>query len=277
MKPYLEQTFNFDDPMLVSALDELSLWSAPFGIKLLDVIKIKKNIQVLDVGFGLGFPLLEIAQRFGNTCKVSGIDPWQTAVKRTIEKINQYGIKNVSLVLGNAENMPFDDELFDLIVSNNGLNNVDDEKKSYAECYRICKKGGQFVFSFNLPGSMIEFYNVFEKVLFDFSLNEEISLMKKHISHKRKTIDETKALVETTGFNVKNVYNESLVWRYADGTTMLNNYFIKLAFMQSWKEIVKPADLDKVFNAVEIKMNEIAAKEGELKLTIPFAVFDCRK
>lgn len=39
-----------------STWDELPLWSAPFGIKILDLIDYKKNINVLDIGCGTGFP-----------------------------------------------------------------------------------------------------------------------------------------------------------------------------------------------------------------------------
>jgi arsenite methyltransferase len=42
--------------------DELPLWSAPFGLTLLDTIRMKKGIRVLDIGSGAGFPMLEIAE-----------------------------------------------------------------------------------------------------------------------------------------------------------------------------------------------------------------------
>src|SRR4030067_181575 len=57
---------------IISAIDELSLWAAPFGLKLLETIKLKKNITALDIGFGLGFPLLEVAMRLGEPSKVCG-------------------------------------------------------------------------------------------------------------------------------------------------------------------------------------------------------------
>ena len=85
------------DPDFVSVYDELSLWAAPFGLKLLDAIKYRRNITALDLGFGTGFPLLEFAMRLGQTSRVYGIDPWNAAIDRVRRKISRYGIDNVQL------------------------------------------------------------------------------------------------------------------------------------------------------------------------------------
>jgi protein-L-isoaspartate O-methyltransferase len=57
LKNYLHHTFSIADKELIAVIDELPLWSAPFGMKLLETINLKKGITVLDVGCGLGFPL----------------------------------------------------------------------------------------------------------------------------------------------------------------------------------------------------------------------------
>ena len=75
MKEYLNT--NFDQVKVISAFDELPLWSAPFGLKLLDAIDYKTDMTVLDVGFGSGFPLTELAMRLGNSSVVYGIDSWK--------------------------------------------------------------------------------------------------------------------------------------------------------------------------------------------------------
>ena len=65
--------------------DEFPFWSAPFGIKLLDMINYRRGITALDIGFGTGFPLVELAMRLGPTCTVRGIDP-STDVIPLVEK-----------------------------------------------------------------------------------------------------------------------------------------------------------------------------------------------
>jgi arsenite methyltransferase len=112
--------YDLTDAILVSVIDDLSLWSAPFGLKLLDAIHYKKGIYALDIGFGTGFPLLELAMRLGNTSSIYGLDPWKSGTERTKLRIKVSGLTNVRLFEGVAEHMPFENDFFDLITSNNG-------------------------------------------------------------------------------------------------------------------------------------------------------------
>ncbi len=196
MTQYLKTDFDFNSDQLVELLDELPLWSAPFGLKLLENIKYKKGINVLDIGFGAGFPLTEIAMRLGESCKVYGLDPWKTAIKRAEKKIQFYGIKNVEIINGVAENIPLKSKSIDLITSNNGLNNVQDLDKSLSECSRILRQGGQFIQAVNLNNTMIEFYSVMEKAVKNLKLNNCLDLMNEHIYKKRKPLDEYKKMIE---------------------------------------------------------------------------------
>lgn len=63
MEKYLNHSFKTDDYELVSIIDEFPFWSAPFGLDLLDTIILKPNTIALDIGSGLGFPLIERAMR----------------------------------------------------------------------------------------------------------------------------------------------------------------------------------------------------------------------
>ncbi len=277
MLEYLNLHVNPDDEKLISAIDELPLWSAPFGLKLLDTITMHPNCNILDIGCGTGFPLIELAQRFGKSCHVYGIDPWTKALERIKLKLDAFHITNVTTQGGIAEELPFGNAFFDLIVSNNGLNNVQNLEKSIAECARVCKSGGEFAQTFNLDGSMIEFYDVFEEVLTQENLNDSVVKMKEHIYQKRRPVEEAVEILRANQFTDIWVTKEEFHLRYTDGSAMLNHSFISHWFLPSWKDLVPEDMLDKVFTLVEEKLNNIAKEKGELKLTIPFALIDCKK
>ena len=277
MTNFIKSNFNLDDRDTVSIIDELPLWSAPFGLKLLDTIKLRPNITALDIGFGLGFPLLEVAQRLGNSSKVYGIDPWKAAIERTQTKINILALANVELIEGVAENIPLPDNSIDLIVSNNGINNVQDLEKVMNECRRVANKSTQFVVTVNLDRTMIEFYNELEKVLVEEGLNENAFKLKRHIYEKRKPLDELLNLFEKYEFKVTKVDRDSFKYRYLNATAMFNHSFIRLAFLDSWLDLVPANKVNTIFTQIENRLNIKAQNDGEMTLTIPFVLIEAEK
>ena len=109
--------------------DELPFWSAPFGILLLDTVRFRKGMLALDIGCGAGFPMLELADRMDKDSHVTGLDPSPEAVEMVNEKIRARKVINAAVIKGKGEAMPFGDAHFDLVTSNNGLNNVEDQEK----------------------------------------------------------------------------------------------------------------------------------------------------
>ena len=277
MNNYLKTNYDLSQKETVSVIDELPLWSAPFGLKLLDKINYRKNISALDIGSGLGFPLLEVAMRLGNSCKVYGIDPWEASVERAKTKIRIYGISNVEMITGVAEKIPLPDRSTDLIFSNNGLNNVNDLGMVINECSRISKTGSQLIFTFNTDKTMIEFYSVLEEVFREKNMLNEIDLMKKHIYKKRKPVEEFQLLLEESGFSINEILYDEFVYHFVDGTTMLNHFLIKLAFIESWKELIPEEQRYEIFSEVEKRLNQIALNKGSLILSIPYILIDCEK
>jgi len=277
MDNYLKTNYDLNNKETVSVIDELPLWSAPFGLKLLEKIKYKKNVTALDIGSGLGFPLLEIAMRLGNTCKLYGMDPWEAAVERIKTKIKIYEINNVEIITGVAENIPLPDNSVDLIFSNNGLNNVNDIKAVLNECGRISKPGSQLVFTYNTDRTMIEFYSVMDDVLREKNMFNVIESMKKHIYKKRKPVEEFVSLLNESGYSINEISYDKFEYRFVDGTAMFNHFLIKLAFIDSWKELL-PKEKQKDFFAELIqRLNHTTSITEVLKLTIPFAIIDCEK
>jgi arsenite methyltransferase len=275
MKKYLSNDFDLIE--FVNVYDECSIWSAPFGLKLLDYIDYKPNISALDIGFGTGFPLTEIALRLGESSTVYGIDPWTEAIIRANKKIEYYRITNIKIFEGVAESIPLKDNSVDLIVSNNGINNVSDINQVISECSRIIKSGGQFVQTMNLDKSMFEFYGQFEKVLSDLSMSTEIELMRRHIYEKRRPLDEMISMIQNHGFIIKDLEHDQFNYKFSNGTAMLNHYFIRLAFMDSWIKILPKNKLEQIFDTIEMRLNDQAKMLGGIKLSIPFVLINAIK
>jgi Methylase involved in ubiquinone/menaquinone biosynthesis len=274
MKKYLN---DIDSTKIVKVFDELPLWSAPFGLKLLEYINYKPNISALDIGFGAGFPLIEVAMRLGEGSTVYGIDPWKDAITLTNKKLEHYEMENIRIIEGVAESIPLNDNFIDLIISNNGINNVSDIGQVIAECSRIIKPGGQFVMTMNLDKSMFEFYSELESVLKEYGMNKEVEAMYKHIAQKRPSVDFILDVLRKNGFITKDLEYDKFDYRFATGTAMLNHNFIRSVFVPSWINLVPADKLEDIFDAIETRLNQQAEKLGEVKLTIPFVIINAIK
>lgn len=275
MTAYLENSFDLAE--VASFYDEQPFWSSPFGLKLLDKVIYRKGITVLDIGCGTGFPMLELAMRLGSSSVVLGIDPWKEGIERIEQKARFFGLTNVGCIEGVAEILPLEEATVDLIISNNGLNNVQDLDRVLLECSRVMKPDAQMVFTMNTALTMIEFYDVFERVLKDNGLDDPVEAMHRHIRTKRPPVEEVLSNVRASGFEIVETEASGFRYRFTDGSSMLNHYFIRMAFLDSWKNLVPEDRRVPVFEEVERQLNEKASREQGLELGVPFVVVDCRK
>lgn len=276
MKTYLQATYDLTDPNTVTVFDELSLWSSRFGTFLLDHLEIRKNLKILDLGCGLGFPLFELAHIFGITCHVIGVDVWKEALERARAKLRIYDLPNVEILEADGAQLPFCNEAFDLIVSNLGINNFSDPKAVLSECHRVLKPAGKVILTTNPKGHMLEFYEVFREVLGQHNQTSSFEKLDSHENH-RISRNELSDLLHATGFQVENSAESSFKLRFADGTTMLNHFLIKVGFLDGWRGVVEPDSIPDVFDTLERRLNEIAEKNGELSMTIPMLYLEGKK
>jgi hypothetical protein len=105
----------------------------------------------------------------------------------------------------------------------------------------------------------------------------EVEKMKAHIYAKRKPLSEIISLFEMRGFRLKRISEDKFHYTFTSGTALLEYHFIRLAFLDSWKNIVPQDRQKEIFTQIESSLNVSAEKEGSLRLSVPFAVIDCEK
>lgn len=268
MTDYLSNAADYPEDNIVSIFDEGSFWSAHFGMLLLNNIPIASNLNVLDVGCGTGFPVFELAHRLGSSCQVTGIDIWEAAIERAKEKLNIYKLSNVQIINVSANEMPFEDDEFDLIVSNVGVNNFDDAEGAIAECARVTKQGGTIAITTNIRGHMAEFYDVFRAILTDIGNTDYLERLEANEAH-RGTHESTIHLLENADYEITKLIEQAIILRYVDGSALLRHVLTRIGFLPAWRAVVDPKDEVEVFTAIEKRLNTIAAEAGELTMTVP--------
>jgi arsenite methyltransferase len=237
---------------------------------------LKPGIVILDVGAGTGFLTVELAQRCGPTAQVIAVDPWKMAMDRLRRKLDFLGLTNVVLLEQDAAALDMPDESVDLIVSNLGVNNFDNADAVLRECFRVAKPDGRIFMTSNLVGHMAELYDTFRTTLVELGQTESLANLDTHINH-RATVESMTRLLRQAGFVVADVATDSFRMRFADGSSLLRHYFIRLGFVPGWKSVVPPDSHEKTFEAFECNLNAVAEVQGELALTIPMACIEARR
>lgn len=108
---------------------------------------IKEGNTVVDLGSGAGNDVFIARSIVGEKGKVIGIDMTEEMIEKAIRNNGKLGYSNVEFKFGDIENIPLENSIADVVISNCVLNLVPDKKKAFAEIYRILKPGGHFCVS----------------------------------------------------------------------------------------------------------------------------------
>ena len=112
--------------------------------KVLKIVSDKKPKVILDIATGTGDLAILLAQT--NAEKIIGLDISAGMLEVGKKKVEEMKLSNViELVLGDSENMPFEDNYFDAITVGFGVRNFENLEKGFAEILRVLKPNGVFV------------------------------------------------------------------------------------------------------------------------------------
>jgi demethylmenaquinone methyltransferase/2-methoxy-6-polyprenyl-1,4-benzoquinol methylase len=112
--------------------------------KVLSIVKEKNPSTILDVATGTGDLALLMSQT--NATKIVGLDISAGMLDVGRNKIVQKNLSNrIEMILGDSENIPFEDNSFDAITVAFGVRNFENLEKGLAEILRVLKPNGIFV------------------------------------------------------------------------------------------------------------------------------------
>jgi len=115
--------------------------------ELIELCHIGTGKYVLDVGCGAGVTPCFIAKRYG--CRVVGVDISEGMIERSKERAQREGVADVDnehprveFRVADAQDLPFEDDLFDAVITESVTSFPEDKQRAVTEYVRVTKPGG---------------------------------------------------------------------------------------------------------------------------------------
>ena len=121
--------------------------------------------KMLEVGCGAGWELLHWAR---NSMQATGLDLSKAALDLAQENFKHNNI-NAEFKHGSAEELPFEDNTFDIVASLGVLHQTESTQQAVSEVYRVIKPGGETVITLYYKYSWKILLSKFAKVNFEFA------------------------------------------------------------------------------------------------------------
>jgi arsenite methyltransferase len=107
--------------------------------------RIDRGESVLDIGCGAGVDAFVAARMVGPEGRVIGIDMTPEMLARAWKNLQEATHQNVSFHNASAEDLPFPDESFDVVISNGVFNLIPDKARALEEVFRVLKPHGRIM------------------------------------------------------------------------------------------------------------------------------------
>jgi arsenite methyltransferase len=108
--------------------------------ELVELCHISAGKYVLDVGCGVGATACYIAQRYG--CRVVGVDISEGMIEGARQRARREGVEDqVEFRVADAQNLPFEDSLFDAVLVESVIAFIPDKGRVIREMVRVTKEG----------------------------------------------------------------------------------------------------------------------------------------
>jgi len=262
----MKQSLDWQTKEMVEIYDEVPLWSAPFGKILLDNIPMQANWTIVDLGFGTGFPLIELAQRFGDGSQIIGVDIWEAAMQRVQKKIERLELSNIKLINQKASDVFIQNSSVDLVCSNIGVNNFENKESVYSKVHKMLKAKGHFCLTTNDQRTFEELFILFEDAFLKLDLNLE-SL--RNYINSRSNSEQLIEQIGKNGFEQIKQIEETTYLRFVSSKALFNHSLIRIAFLTSWQSIIPKEKWISFLKLVTNSIEAIISNKGEFKMTIP--------
>jgi ubiquinone/menaquinone biosynthesis C-methylase UbiE len=216
----------------------LPIWAERFGRILLRGIDIPAKAQILDVVCGTGYPSTEIARRMPADARLIAIDGSSAMLDVARKKLQKLGAKNIFLRTEHAEpKLSFADDVYDLVVCNLGIIEMDDAPASLRDFARVTRPGGEVRITLPVEGSFAEFYDIYREVLIKHDKPDTLRKLDEYIEETLPSVETCESWIRGAGLEDPQVVVDEFTLLFQSSREFFFAPVIEFGMLNEWKQI----------------------------------------
>lgn len=180
--------------------DEAAEVQAIAARELVELVLLHESSTILDLGSGTSFIAKEILKKNKNV-KITEVDISAEMLKSWVDRPS-----NVTAIQADIENLSFEKNSFDLIISSFSLQWISDFEKNFSRFFELLKPNGIFAFCLPLDGSLHELKS---QDFFNFNALPQLT--------------EIKSALAKSGFHTEKFIGKTITQNFQDGREALRS------------------------------------------------------
>jgi ubiquinone/menaquinone biosynthesis C-methylase UbiE len=216
----------------------LPVWSQRFGRMVLRDLELPDRCQVLDLACATGYPAVDIIRRMGVGSRFIAIDSSSALLDVARHKVEEMGAKGVffrSEMPG--PRLPFADDVYDLVVCNLGLCELEEPGAALADYARVTVPGGEVRCTLPLEGTFEEFHDIYREVLTKHDKNDTLARLDEHVALGYPTVADCEGWLKDAGLQRARIDVERFTMLFRSSREFFFAPVIEFGPLSAWKEI----------------------------------------
>ncbi|MBI5482034.1 MAG: class I SAM-dependent methyltransferase [Deltaproteobacteria bacterium] len=216
----------------------LPIWSMRFGRMLLRKIETPpQKSMILDVGCGTGYPALEILRKLDDQSRIIAIDCASEMLNVARKKAGDLSGKRIFFRTETVSGkLSFASDVYDVVVANDAVWELDDPRAAIADFARVCKPGGFVLVTMPLQGSWSEFYDIYREVLVKHDHHEILRKLDEELQRSPDP-EQARQWLEEAGLQGVTVDTEEFDLLFRSAREFFFAPVIEYGPLPQWKEI----------------------------------------